>query len=59
MALKSEVQLYRDRNPFEQYFIEDTVLEYIAARAIGPVAYCFNGFQSVVHFRLRKIEIHS
>ena len=27
-------------------------------RAIGSVAYCFNGFQSVVHFRLRKIEIH-
>ena len=26
-------------------------------RAIGSVTYCFNGFQSVACFRLRKIEI--
>jgi hypothetical protein len=32
-------------------------LERGTARAVGSVAYCSNGFQSVACFRLRKIEI--
>jgi len=33
-------------------------LECGTARAVGSVAFCSNGFQSVAHFRLQKIEIH-
>jgi hypothetical protein len=41
-----------------EYVIEPMALKRGTARAIGPVAYCSDGFQSVAHFRLRKIEIH-
>jgi hypothetical protein len=37
--------------------IEPTALERGTTRAIGSVAYCSNGFQSVAYFRLRKIEM--
>jgi len=46
-----------DWNPPREYVIEPTALEHGTARAIGSVAYCSSGFQSVACFRLRKIEI--
>jgi hypothetical protein len=47
-----------DWNPTQEYVIEPMALERGTTRAIGSVAYCSDGFQSVAYFRLRKSEMH-